>query len=42
LFLAGQSVLAPGVLGTVMGSLVTARFVLGVERFRGEILGKLG
>jgi phytoene dehydrogenase-like protein len=41
LFLAGQSVLAPGVLGTVMGSLVTARFVLGVERFRGEILGKL-
>lgn len=42
LFLAGQSVLAPGVLGTIMGSLVTARFVLGVERFRGEILGKLG
>ncbi len=42
LFLAGQSVLAPGVLGTIMGSLVTARFALGAERFRGEILGKLG
>lgn len=42
LFLAGQNVLAPGILGTVMGSLVTARFVLGVERFRCEILGKLG
>jgi len=37
LFLAGQSVMAPGVIGTVMGSFQTAKFILGVERFREEI-----
>jgi all-trans-retinol 13,14-reductase len=41
LFLAGQSVLAPGVLGTIMGSLATVRFVLGNERFRSEILDNI-
>jgi len=37
LFLAGQSVMAPGVIGTVMGSFQTAKFILGAERFREEI-----
>jgi phytoene dehydrogenase-like protein len=37
LFLAGQSVMAPGVIGTIMGSFQTARFILGPERFRKEI-----
>ncbi len=33
LYLAGQSVMAPGVLGTILGSLVTAKFIVGPERF---------
>ncbi|MDF1592787.1 MAG: NAD(P)/FAD-dependent oxidoreductase [Desulfobacterales bacterium] len=37
LFLAGQSVMAPGVIGTVMGSFQTTKFILGPERFREEI-----
>lgn len=37
LFLAGQSVMAPGVIGTVMGSFHTAKFILGPERFRESI-----
>ena len=37
LFLAGQSVLAPGVLGTILGSLTTVRFIVGTERFRREV-----
>lgn len=37
LFLAGQSVLAPGVLGTIMGSFDTARHILGQERFNHAI-----
>ena len=41
LFLAGQSVLAPGVLGTVLGAFVTARFILGPKRYRAEIVEKL-
>jgi phytoene dehydrogenase-like protein len=37
LFLAGQSVMAPGVIGTIMGSFQTAKFILGPERFRKEV-----
>ncbi len=37
LFLAGQSVLAPGILGTILGSFVTARFIIGPDRFRRRI-----
>ena len=41
LYLAGQSVLAPGILGTVLGSLVTARDIAGAEVFNTEVLNKL-
>ncbi len=34
LYLAGQSVLAPGILGTILGSLTTVQFIIGPERFR--------
>jgi all-trans-retinol 13,14-reductase len=37
LFLAGQSVLAPGILGTILGSLATVQFVVGRERFRRDV-----
>lgn len=37
LHLAGQSVMAPGILGTILGSLVTAKFIVGPERFRKEV-----
>ncbi len=37
LFLAGQSVLAPGILGTILGSLSTIKFIVGSERFRSEV-----
>jgi all-trans-retinol 13,14-reductase len=37
LFLAGQSVLAPGILGTILGSLATVKFIVGPERFRREV-----
>jgi all-trans-retinol 13,14-reductase len=37
LFLAGQSVLAPGILGTILGSLATVQFIIGPERFRREV-----
>jgi len=37
LFLAGQSVLAPGILGTILGSLATVQFIVGSERFRREV-----
>jgi phytoene dehydrogenase-like protein len=37
LFLAGQSVMAPGVIGTIMGSFHTTKFILGPERFRESI-----
>ncbi len=37
LFLAGQSVLSPGVLGTILGSLATVQFIVGPERFRREV-----
>lgn len=31
LFLAGQSVLAPGIMGTIIGSLVTVKFIIGPQ-----------
>ena len=34
LYLAGQSIMAPGVLGTILGSLATTKFLIGPERFR--------
>jgi phytoene dehydrogenase-like protein len=37
LFLAGQSVMAPGVLGTILGSLITTKFMVGPERFNREV-----
>ena len=37
LYLAGQSVMAPGILGTILGSLITAKFIVGPERFGREI-----
>jgi phytoene dehydrogenase-like protein len=38
LFLAGQSVMAPGVLGTIFGSLITAKFMVGPERFNRDVM----
>ena len=35
--LAGQSVMAPGVLGTILGSLITVKFIIGAERFDREV-----
>jgi all-trans-retinol 13,14-reductase len=37
LYLAGQSVMAPGILGTILGSLVTAKFIVGPDRFEKEV-----
>lgn len=37
LYLTGQSVMAPGILGGILGSLVTAKFIVGPERFEQEI-----
>ncbi|MBI5603238.1 MAG: NAD(P)/FAD-dependent oxidoreductase [Deltaproteobacteria bacterium] len=37
LFLAGQSVLSPGILGTILGSFTTVKFIVGSERFRQEV-----
>jgi phytoene dehydrogenase-like protein len=37
LFLAGQSVMSPGMLGTIIGSLATVQFIIGPERFRREV-----
>ena len=37
LYLAGQSVMAPGILGTILGSLITAKFIVGPSRFEEEI-----
>ncbi|MEE4355638.1 MAG: NAD(P)/FAD-dependent oxidoreductase [Desulfococcaceae bacterium] len=41
LFLAGQNVTAPGILGTVMGSFHTAGHIVGAEKFRKEIAENL-
>ena len=37
LFLAGQSVLSPGILGTILGSFATVKFIVGSERFQREV-----
>lgn len=37
LYLAGQSIMAPGVLGTILGSLATVKFMIGPERFNRAI-----
>lgn len=37
LHLAGQSVMAPGILGAILGSLATVKFIIGPERFNQEI-----
>ncbi|MBL0714744.1 MAG: NAD(P)/FAD-dependent oxidoreductase [Desulfosarcina sp.] len=37
LYLAGQSVMAPGILGTILGSLATVKFIVGPERFKQEV-----
>lgn len=37
LSLAGQSVIAPGVIGTIMGSFSTVKLILGAEEFRSRI-----
>ncbi len=37
LYLAGQSVMAPGILGVILGSLATAKFIIGPERFIHEV-----
>lgn len=34
LFLAGQNVMAPGILGTILGSFGTVKLIIGSERFR--------
>jgi hypothetical protein len=38
LHLAGQSVLAPGVFGTTLGSFHTVRHIIGPDRFGKEVL----
>jgi all-trans-retinol 13,14-reductase len=37
LYLAGQSVMAPGIIGTIMGSFATVKLIVGVEMFRRQI-----
>ena len=37
LFLAGQNVMAPGVIGTIIGSFSTAKLILGADEFRRQI-----
>ena len=39
LFLAGQNSLAPGIMGTMLGSFQTVRQVIGHERFSREVIG---
>ncbi len=38
LFLAGQSVMAPGIIGAIFGSLATVKFIIGPDRFKKEIV----
>jgi all-trans-retinol 13,14-reductase len=39
LFLAGQNSLAPGIMGTMLGSFQTVRNIIGYERFSREVMG---
>ncbi len=41
LYFAGQNALAPGVLGTLLGSFQTVRQMIGHDRFSREVFGKL-
>ncbi len=41
LFLAGQSVMAPGILGTIIGSLTTALCIMGPEAFQKTVIQKI-
>jgi hypothetical protein len=38
LFLAGQNSMAPGIMGTTLGSFQTVRRVIGQERFNREVM----
>jgi phytoene dehydrogenase-like protein len=38
LYLAGQNVMAPGIIGTIMGSFSTVKLILGPDEFRKKIL----
>ncbi len=37
LYLAGQNVMAPGVIGTIMGSFSTVKLILGADEFRKQV-----
>jgi all-trans-retinol 13,14-reductase len=37
LYLAGQSVLAPGIIGTIMGSFATVKLILGAKEFNARV-----
>jgi len=38
LYLAGQNVMAPGILGTILGSLTTIKFIIGAAEFKRRIV----
>lgn len=37
LYLAGQNVLAPGIIGTIMGSFSTVKLILGADAFKKQV-----
>jgi all-trans-retinol 13,14-reductase len=41
LYFAGQNALAPGVLGTLLGSFQTVRQMIGHDRFSSDVFGSL-
>lgn len=41
LFPAGQSIMAPGIMGTMMGSFLTVKNIIGPERFAAEVMRNL-
>jgi len=41
LFLSGQSVMAPGIIGTIIGTFSTVRFIIGDEEFRDSVISRL-
>lgn len=38
LYLAGQSVMAPGIIGTIMGSFATVKLLLGADEFKQQVI----
>ena len=38
LYLAGQNVMAPGIIGTIIGSFSTVKLILGLDEFKEKIL----